>query len=102
MVAIHKNQKSMSYDEVYLDENEKLQIKRELTNLINLGGSYIFVENKLLASNMLPVYDSKNQKIGYLVGNTAVILGYIISKSKDNPFCAIPISIHHIIQEYCM
>lgn len=101
MIVIYNQHKVASYNNIYLDENEKQQIKRELTLLISNGASYIFVENKLAANNMLSVYDNNKQKIGCLVGNSAVILAYIILKCEDNPFFAVPISIEYILQEYC-
>lgn len=97
MVIIKRNDESKK---VYLSKREKDTLKEELAVLYNAGGRNIFVEYRKSLSNYLSIYDDRKNKIGEIVGNSAIILSDLIGKSEDNVFMAVPISINSIIKEY--
>lgn len=86
--------------EVKLFDNEKMQIRKELTEVYNAGGRNLLVTYNKNLSCYLTVYDDGKNKVGKIVGNSAILLSEILGKSEDNVFMTVPISIMHIIEEY--
>lgn len=86
--------------EIKLFANEKQQLKAELCEIYKAGGRNILVAYNKNLSCFLTVYDDDKNKIGKIVGNSAILLSEILGKSEDNVFMTVPISIMHIIEEY--
>lgn len=86
--------------QLLLTGREKEELMQELKTLYNRGGRNIFIQHNQNLSNFFIVYDENNNKMGKIVGNSAILISEIIGKSEDFVFTVASISIESILKDY--
>lgn len=86
--------------QLLLTWREKEELKQELKTLYSRGGRNISIQHNKNLSNFFIVYDENNNKMGKIVGNSAILISEIIGKSEDFVFMTAPISIESILKDY--
>ena len=97
MIVFHKDGQE---DQIYLRDDEKLKLKKELTEVYNAGGRLLRV-NKAEGNNCVVAYNNNKKIIAHIIGESAIIVSVVLMGINKNIFCGANSDIKQIIKKYC-